>query len=49
MNDMEIIRAAGCGVAMGNAIPALKEAADYVTDPIDRDGIWNACKKLGLF
>lgn len=49
MNDMEIIRAAGCGVAMGNAIPALREAADYVTDPIDGDGIWNACKKLGLF
>lgn len=48
MNDMEIIKAAGCGVAMGNAVPALREAADYVTDPIDKDGIYNACIKLGL-
>ena len=48
MNDIEVIRAAGVGIAMGNAVPELREAADYVTDPIDRDGIFNACKKLGL-
>lgn len=30
-NDIEMIRAAGIGVAVGNASPAAKEAADYVT------------------
>ena len=49
MNDLEIIEEAGVGVAMGNALPAIKEAADYVTDPIDKDGVWNACVKLRLF
>lgn len=49
MNDCEIIREAGIGVAMGNATPELKASADYVTDDIDKNGIWNACKHLGLF
>ena len=48
MNDWEIIKAAGCGVAMGNAVEELKAVADYVTDPIDQNGIWNACRHLGL-
>lgn len=30
-NDIEMIKAAGIGVAVGNANPAAKEAADYVT------------------
>ena len=30
-NDIEMIRAAGIGVAVHNASPAVKEAADYVT------------------
>ncbi|MBS6547420.1 MAG: HAD hydrolase family protein [Butyricicoccus pullicaecorum] len=32
---------------MGNARPILKEAADYVTDACDKDGIWNACRHFG--
>lgn len=48
MNDYEILRQAGIGVAMGNAVEALKEAADYVTADIGDDGIWKACVKLGL-
>lgn len=48
MNDLEIIRAAGTGVAMGNALDELKAAADYVTTAIQDDGIWNACVALGL-
>lgn len=48
MNDLEIIQAAGIGVAMGNSVEALKQAADYVTTDIDQDGIWNACIHLGL-
>ena len=49
MNDLEIIQEAGIGVAMGNAVPELKSAADYVTSPIDEDGIYRACLHLGLF
>lgn len=30
-NDMEMLRFAGIGVAMGNADPEVKEIADYVT------------------
>ncbi len=32
LNDMAMIEAAGCGIAMGNAQEAVKEAADWVTD-----------------
>lgn len=38
-NDISMIRYAGVGVAMGNAQPPVKEAADYVTDTNDRDGL----------
>ena len=31
-----------------NAVPALKAAADLVTDRSDRDGIYKACVRLGL-
>jgi Cof subfamily protein (haloacid dehalogenase superfamily) len=48
MNDYDIIQAAGKGIAMGNAMEELKKAADYVTDPIDQDGIRNACLHFGL-
>jgi hydroxymethylpyrimidine pyrophosphatase-like HAD family hydrolase len=36
-------------VAMGNAIDELKARADYVTTDVENDGIYNACKALGLF
>lgn len=48
MNDMEMIMAAGTGVAMGNAANALKQSADYVTAPIGEDGIYHALLHLGL-
>lgn len=48
MNDVDIVRTAGTGIAMGNAIQELKEAADYVTDSIDRDGVAKACRHFGL-
>ena len=38
-NDIEMLRAAGCGVAMGNADATVKAAADLVTDDYDRDGV----------
>ncbi|MFR9308105.1 MAG: HAD hydrolase family protein, partial [Lachnospiraceae bacterium] len=34
--------------AMGNAKAELKQVADYVTDAIDEDGIWNACRHFSL-
>lgn len=51
-NDAGMIKAAGVGVAMGNAHPALKELADEITDTNDRDGVAKAiarfCPELGL-
>ena len=47
-NDITMMGAVGCGVAMGNAVDDLKQAADYVTDPIFEDGIYHALKHLEL-
>ena len=38
LNDMNMLRAAGIRVAMGNAHPDLKAIASYVTDDCDHDG-----------
>ncbi len=38
-NDISMIRYAGLGVAMGNAQPAVKEAADFITGTNDEDGL----------
>ncbi|NWL88224.1 Cof-type HAD-IIB family hydrolase [Paenibacillus sp. 79R4] len=47
-NDHEMLKAAGLGVAMGNAIPALKELADYVTLSNNEDGVKAAIDKFVL-
>lgn len=47
-NDLEMIRHAGIGVAMGNAEEMVKAVADYVTDDVDHDGIRNAALHFGL-
>ena len=44
-NDVAMLSAAGVGVAMGNACEEALNAADYVTAPVDEDGIARA---LGL-
>lgn len=41
-NDIEMLQYAKIGVAMGNAEEEVKEAADYITDHIDEDGIYKA-------
>ena len=41
-NDISIIRNAGIGIAMGNSNESLKINADYITDSVDNDGIYNA-------
>lgn len=48
LNDLEMIKFAGTGVAMGNAVPELKEIADEVTTDVDQDGILNGLKKIGI-
>ncbi len=47
-NDVDMVRKARIGVAMGNAKEPVKTAADYVTTSVDDDGIWNALKHFGL-
>ncbi|GAB6184873.1 Cof-type HAD-IIB family hydrolase [Thermopirellula anaerolimosa] len=39
VNDLPMIREAGLGVAMGNALPVVKEAADYVAPTHDEEGL----------
>ena len=36
--DMEMLQICGRGVAMGNAIEEVKQAADAITDSNDNDG-----------
>lgn len=37
-NDVEMLRAAGLPVAVGNAVPAVKALAKEITDDCDHDG-----------
>ncbi len=39
VNDVPMIRAAGLGVAMGNARPEVKAAADRIAPSQDEDGL----------
>ena len=43
-NDTSMIKQAGIGIAMGNAIDELKGLANYVTTSVDDDGILNALR-----
>lgn len=47
-NDVDMFGAVGTAVAMGNACASAKAAADYVTDKVLDDGIWNALVRLGI-
>lgn len=47
-NDVTMLQHCGVGVAMGNAVDSLKEVADYVTDEVDQDGVYNALRHLGI-
>ncbi|MEG0314807.1 MAG: HAD family hydrolase [Erysipelotrichaceae bacterium] len=44
MNDIRMFKDAPFSIAMGNAIPELKELANYVTKRNDEEGILYACK-----
>ena len=48
LNDRTMLEAAGLAVAMGNAHPAIKAIADYVTDDCDHDGAAKAIERFCL-
>ncbi|MBW7453528.1 Cof-type HAD-IIB family hydrolase [Paenibacillus sepulcri] len=47
-NDHEMIEVAGLGVAMGNALPKLKEIAQYVTRSNNEEGVRHVIEKFVL-
>ncbi|MBR3313828.1 MAG: Cof-type HAD-IIB family hydrolase [Atopobiaceae bacterium] len=46
--DLSMFELCAYNVAMGNGGPEIKEAADYITDDVNEDGLFNAFKYLGL-
>ena len=46
VNDTPMLREAAIGVAMGNALPEVKDAADYITLTNAQDGVAYALKEL---
>ena len=46
INDLAMIESAGCGIAMGNAIPAVRDVARRVTRSNDEGGVAHAIKHL---
>ena len=47
-NDLDMIVYAGMGVAMANAFDEVKEAANYITDSNENDGVAKAIEKFVL-
>lgn len=47
-NDIELLKAGGISVAMGNGTEGVKEIADYITDTVDNDGFVKAMNKFVL-
>jgi Cof subfamily protein (haloacid dehalogenase superfamily) len=46
LNDLEMLREAGLGIAMGNAPAAVQSVADWVTSPNDQAGVAEAVRRL---
>ena len=47
-NDVSMLGHVKWGVAMGNAVDSAKEAAAYVTDTVDNEGVCKALQHFGL-
>ena len=47
-NDLPMLQYAHTSIAMGNSSKHVLEVADYITTDVDKDGIWNALKWLGV-
>lgn len=48
LNDYEMIRGANIGIAVGNSSEPVKKIADFITDDIHDNGIYNAMKHYNL-
>ncbi|SJZ71101.1 HAD family hydrolase [Anaerorhabdus furcosa] len=48
-NDIDMLQKATIGIAMGNAKQGVKDAADYVTENIENDGLYKACEHFNWF
>jgi len=48
LNDLKMLDFAGVGVAMGNALPEVRAAADWVTGTLDEDGVAQAIDRFVL-
>lgn len=48
-NDIGMLKYAGVGIAMGNALPEVKKSANYVTSDNNHDGIMNALNHYQIF
>ena len=47
-NDITMLQSVGTGVAMGNALDEVKQAAHYITTDVDHDGVKNALEHFGI-
>ncbi len=47
-NDIELLKAGGISIAMGNGTEELKKYADYITDTVENDGFVKAMEKFVL-
>lgn len=47
-NDFPLLMACGLKIAMGNAVPELKEIADFVAPSVDEDGVATVIEKFIL-
>ena len=47
-NDISMLRFAGIGVAMGNATPATRACADFITKTVDEHGLAYACEHFSI-
>ncbi len=47
-NDFPLLMACGLKVAMGNAVPELKEIADYIAPRVEEDGVADVIEKFVL-
>ena len=47
-NDFPLLMACGLKIAMGNAVPELKEIADYIAPPVEKDGVADIIERFVL-
>lgn len=47
-NDLDFVKVAGTGIAMGNAVQVVKDVADYITTKNSENGIYKALKHFGF-